>query len=329
MQKVETSGGGDSDFITEMTFDQSAESQAMLEFSKDFVQVDLKGNNQLQRREVLRVANKDFTSVILSQFSPEVVRVRLMLATPGTSNKFKGRVKVETVNDIVRVRVMSDGAPIAALDDEPTESVETTEASATVAPAIAATEQPAAQLLAGEMAATPVAAPVISEAPKAESEIPVLTKLAAPGAQGKSLWGRLVASLVVILLVAGGMVLFSKQWAKRRTGLSQHHQIKVLTQYGLGPKKSLAIVRVAGESILIGITDQNISMLKSLALLDEDLPMDIPKSFPEELQQSLPVADRVSLTGAVAKVDTKEAEDFSFGTVRDMVASRLREMRSL
>lgn len=94
---------------------------------------------------------------------------------------------------------------------------------------------------------------------------------------------RLLWSLGIVAVAGLLIVMAARYWSKRRPGLSSHNQIKVITQYSLGPKKSLAIVRVAGESILIGITDQNISMLKSLSLLDEDLPEHVPTSFDSEL----------------------------------------------
>ena len=64
--------------------------------------------------------------------------------------------------------------------------------------------------------------------------------------------------------------MFTKWWKKRTEKSMDTNKIRIMTQHFLGPRKSLAIVRVAGESILIGITDQNINMLKSLSLLDED-----------------------------------------------------------
>lgn len=95
---------------------------------------------------------------------------------------------------------------------------------------------------------------------------------------------KTIATLVVLFLMgAGGFV-----WIKKSSVGSKNtqNQIKVLTQFYLGPKKSLAIVRVAGESVLIGITDQNINMIKSLSLLDEDIPESVPKDFLEEFNVS-------------------------------------------
>ena len=119
-------------------------------------------------------------------------------------------------------------------------------------------------------------------------------------------------AIAVPLGVAVALFLIAKFWSKRKTGLKQHHQIKVLTQYALGPKKSLAIIRVAGESILIGVTEQNISMIKSLSLIDDELPDMAPQHFDGELNRA-----------------GHSEEDFSFAQVTDRVTRSSSQMRSL
>ncbi|MGE0761699.1 MAG: FliO/MopB family protein [Bdellovibrionales bacterium] len=207
-----------------------------------------------------------------------------------------------------------------------------TVAELTAALPAAENRQPAQELLAGEMKIEEkiqaAQAPIVQQN-QSEDQIPVLTKVDKLASKSADPMTRLVMSMGILLAVTAGLYLFARFWAKRKTGLTQHHQIKVLTQYGLGPKKSLAIIRVAGESILIGITDHNISMIKSLALLDEDLPMEVPQQFSQELDHQ--VQDHVEFKAPLqaSAQAAGEKEDFSFGSVRDMVASRLREMRSL
>jgi flagellar protein FliO/FliZ len=146
-----------------------------------------------------------------------------------------------------------------------------------------------------------------------EAEIPVLATEVKQAKSKTDPVQRLLISLGVLLAAVAGIFLFSRFWAKRKGGLTQHHQIKVLTQYSLGPKKNLAIVRVAGESILIGITEHNISMIKSLALIDDEFPEDVPQQFAGELSSQT----------------QQPEEDFAFATVRDRVSGRIKQMRSL
>lgn len=123
---------------------------------------------------------------------------------------------------------------------------------------------------------------------------------------------KMILTLSVLCFLMGGAYFFIRRQESRRRDKAVT-QIKVLTQHYLGPKKSLAIVRVAGESILIGVTDHNISMIKSLSLLDEDIPQETPVQFATELKNA----------------EMTEDEEFSIHKVKDAVSNRLRNMRSL
>lgn len=154
---------------------------------------------------------------------------------------------------------------------------------------------------------------------KKENEIPVLMSTAAKKSETRSPFTRLGMSLIVIAALAFGLVHFSKWWQKRHGKTVDNNRIRILTQHHLGPKKSLAIIRVAGETILLGVTDQNISMIKTLALLeDEDVPEIVPRSFAGELQKS----------GGPAK-EEESAEESAFAQIRDRISSRIKEMRPL
>lgn len=149
-----------------------------------------------------------------------------------------------------------------------------------------------------------------------ESEIPLqLDKPKVAESQAGSLFKALFGIAIVGILATVAYMMIKKHSIKNAK--NPHTQIKVLTQHYLGPKKSLAIVRVAGESILIGVTDQNINMIKSLSLLDEDIPEDVPTVFEKVLSKS-----------QAKDLDIQE-DDFSFTGIKDLVSSKLKNMRSL
>jgi flagellar protein FliO/FliZ len=164
-----------------------------------------------------------------------------------------------------------------------------------------------------------------------ESDIPVQLEPAKKSSSDHSLYFKAVLSLIVIGgMGVAGYVLIGR-YRRANLGKNPATQIKVLTQHYLGPKKSLAIVRVAGESVLIGITDHNISMLKSLSLLDEDIPEEIPQQFSslfssksEDLIEEPQLAK--PMTMALSKV---EEEEFSISGIKDFVSTRLKNMRTL
>lgn len=142
---------------------------------------------------------------------------------------------------------------------------------------------------------------------------------------------RLLFTVSILGVVGVGAWFFLRKYAVPRAAKTQT-QIKVLQQHFLGPKKSLAIVRVAGESILIGITDHNISMIKSLALLDDEVPEEAPQHFGRVM------ADFSDDTAAAAtpaptkrKSQSKELdadEEFAISGIKDIVSKRLKGMRS-
>lgn len=168
------------------------------------------------------------------------------------------------------------------------------------------------------LSAKATAKPTTSVHPNAkESEIPVLTDVSEKKATVKSPFMRLFMSLGIIIVLALGLVQFSKWWQKRHGKTSDNTKIRVLTQHHLGPKKSLAIIRVAGETILLGVTDHNISMIKTLALLeDAEVPDLVPQSFAGELEKN----------GVKAEDDEN---DSVFAQIRDRISTRIKEMRPL
>lgn len=150
-----------------------------------------------------------------------------------------------------------------------------------------------------------------------------------------STYWRMAMSLVVVLVFAGALVIGAKYWTRNRVGAQDQTKIRVLTQHHMGPKKSLAIIQVAGESILIGVTDHNINLIKTLALLDEEIPTDTPNSFAKEMTRAGigedQIVDKVTtqIVASNKQLPPSEDDEFSFGRIQSQIADRLKEMRSL
>lgn len=167
-----------------------------------------------------------------------------------------------------------------------------------------------------------------------ESEIPLNLEGKKKASEDGSSLFRIVMSLAVLGVVGTGAFIFLRKYSVPKAAKHQT-QIKVLQQHYLGPKKSLAIVRVAGESILIGITDNNINMIKSLSLLDDEVPEEAPQSFGKVLgssgasfedrdedQEEAPVRRRAK------SKDLDSDEEFAISGIKDIVSKRLKGMRS-
>jgi flagellar protein FliO/FliZ len=173
-----------------------------------------------------------------------------------------------------------------------------------------------------------------------EDQIPVLANTKEEKKSSGSPWQRILATLGVLVLVFFGLSIGLKRWMTKRNSSNQNTRIRVLTQHHVGPKKSLMIVQVAGESILIGVTDTNISMIKSLALIDDEIPEEMPNNFnraltgidefQDEEMETQPAIRAGRAPKAIASRDA-DVEDFAMrgiSEIRDVVSSRLKNMKS-
>ncbi len=123
--------------------------------------------------------------------------------------------------------------------------------------------------------------------------------------------GKIIFTVLSILALGGYLIWHLKKKSKMINGPESLMKIKMITQFHLGPKKSLAVVRVAGESLLLGITDNDIRLIKTLALLDEDLPEILPDSFNETLAQQNTADSKIK--PHVEHNKNINEEEFSFG----------------
>jgi flagellar protein FliO/FliZ len=151
----------------------------------------------------------------------------------------------------------------------------------------------------------------------AEEQQPVFKTEAAPAKEktksASSIWSRILLSLAIAGLFGCGTYLFFRKYPLGKKQLARARMIQVLSQHHMGPRKSLAVVRVAGETVLIGVTENNITLLKSLALLDEDVPQRTTENFEATLD----------------KKTTADEEEFSMRGLRDLVGAKLKNMREL
>ncbi len=164
---------------------------------------------------------------------------------------------------------------------------------------------------------------------RAENEIPLKIAETANAAAQTGQSGKLILTLLVLVGMFAAAYYLIKKYAYSNKINKSNMQIKVLSQHHLGAKKSLAIIRVAGESILIGVTDQNISMIKSLALIDDEIPAEISqKPFATNLTD-LETTSEAQQLNDMAQINEQEIEDeFSFSGLKTNVSKKLKSMRT-
>lgn len=196
------------------------------------------------------------------------------------------------------------------------------------------------EVVATETAKTEAAAPVAVGAAteskdavvenKKESEIPLNLNSPKKASEEGSPIFRLILIVSMMGVLGTGAYIYMRKYSKTSFAAGKNNEIKVLTQHYLGPKKSLAIIRVAGESILIGVTDQNINMIKSLALLDDEVPEEIHSGNFADTFANVPATKYTPSvkTAPDATVDAEDEEEFSIRGVKDVVSKKLKGMRS-
>ena len=128
---------------------------------------------------------------------------------------------------------------------------------------------------------------------KAESEtdLPVFldTKKAASPTSSTAM--RLGLSLALIAVVAGALVFAGKRWPKKANQGGNKTRIDILHQLHLGPKRGLTLIRVAGEVMLIGMTDQSVNLIKTVTLIDDELEGLATQDFNNFLEDEFSVED--------------------------------------
>ena len=172
----------------------------------------------------------------------------------------------------------------------------------------------ASQETPGAAVATPVLATTYHEA-----NMPLNLGAAKVSEKTESSQAKTVLGLALVLVVLGGVYWFVRKYASNKTPQTGLMQIKVIAQHYLGPKKSIAVIRVAGESMIVGITDNQINLIKSLAVLDDDYTTVAVQQEATAVEQT--ITDEVIDKDAVT-------EDFSFADLKSTVSDKIKSMRS-
>jgi len=81
---------------------------------------------------------------------------------------------------------------------------------------------------------------------------------------------KLIFPLLIISLMLYGLLVFVKKYSFKRGGRSLQN-IKVLSNQMIMPKKFLSVVRVKDKLLILGISENNISLLKEIEAEEADL----------------------------------------------------------
>lgn len=120
---------------------------------------------------------------------------------------------------------------------------------------------------------------VHAESSKEESQIPAFRGTEKKAMVESSSWLRMAVGSVVVVLMAFGFLVLAKKFGRKSKASSSKVQLDVVAQKSIGPKQNLVVVRIAGEHILLGATDQSINMIKTISLIDDESEDSLPQDF--------------------------------------------------
>jgi flagellar protein FliO/FliZ len=329
-------------FITELTFDSELNpSQAELEFKADSVLARISESSFAKKRASTFVNNKKrgLRFVEAMRDDNKTVIARWIFKDTESLDKFRDRIDIEVDGKILRLRIQDNGLAASVAKEDINRSFPLFSKEVQGAPPL--------RLTAGDLLSDPLsnsdkngltnaAAEVQRSEAKtillkkevpssgslaknneananlSEEKIPIQLGSSNIEKTGTDPLKRLVLTIFLLFATIAISILFLRRAKKSKSGTTNDKTIKVLASHYLGPKRSMALVSVAGETMLVGITEQNISLIKSLALLEEEIPTHTSKSFSGSLRQ--------------AESDTNEEEEFAMSSLRDVVSKRLNSM---
>lgn len=292
------------EFVTELNFNGSIDlSKVEISHNKKQLLVKIPNVKTEKKEAKLEIDDAEVKSINVTKNKKSVL-ISLLFSKKINAEIFKGYTRIEKDGNLVRVSLKRNSYIIQQnkLKNEILKpiSLDLSDESEKLAIAEVETEKNQVDVVV-----------------KSEDQIPVLTKAEKEIKSSESnTISRLAMSLGIICCFGIGLMFFIKWWSKNHKSQIVQNKIKVLNQHHLGPKKSLAIIRVAGEAILIGVTDHSINHIKTLSLMDDELPDSLPSSFKNELNSNFE-EDLVE--------DAVEDENFAYGSsVKDTISKRLK-----
>lgn len=148
-----------------------------------------------------------------------------------------------------------------------------------------------------------------------EAEIPLSTKKAKASASAVPSLKNVAAGLFVLALLLVSAILVTRKLKNKQAGAAFNHEsIAVISQKYLGPKRNLVLIRVTGEYLLLGVTDHNISLIKNLNVVDDEIPELVNgKNFGDVLDKKEKASENYAAAGA------EEVEDsFAVSSLADV-----------
>ena len=242
-----------------------SEGQIRTEYINDIIQLSLTDTN-VYPAKISSVSGQELTKVFVYQYAPRLVRVRLTVK--GRAEDYQGRISVRPNGKILSIAIGGSGS-----SDQVTSKAAQVRKKADAPSAEAAGTNDAEEraLLDRILSADK---PTAKAEPRKERTRLTSKPEQQPGSSMVSPIRAMVSFLGILLLMAAaffGLRRLSSVAGKGRNGALSRlitrslgkpaKMIEVVATHYLGPKKSIHVVRVAGRTLVLGVSDGSINLI--------------------------------------------------------------------
>lgn len=250
-------------------------------FIRRTVEWDLASTKLKKDKLFINVSKNDINNVYASQNDSNSIRVRVNMDHGKMASNYHERIEYSVEGKTLRLKMNPDIGLItnniteinrvysiaSKVDSETTQKIEDHVASVSTLK-VEDTEEQA----------------IDANAP--EDKIPLKVKKKSSSPNEIMSFQKLAGGFfVVALLLTSALLVVRKLKSKNADKAFNHESIKVISQKYLGPKRNLVLIRVTGEYLLLGVTDNNISLIKNLNVVDDEIPELTNKNFDEVLNK--------------------------------------------
>ncbi|MFN7685233.1 MAG: FliO/MopB family protein [Oligoflexia bacterium] len=303
------------------------ESQIRTEFINDIIQLSL-SDVSVYPAKISSVQGQDLTKIFVYQYAPKLVRVRL--SVKGRAEAYQGRLSVKPAGKVLQI--VLDEAQSAQAQKKAEPSSANAKVNQEKSPGQRSADADERALLDRILSADKQ-----PEKPQPEPKVRRARVAEPPGA------GRMLASLVAILVLMAAAFFGLKKLAAKGGGLKSGALNRLLTRtlgkpakmidvvatHYLGPKKSIHVVKVAGRTLVLGVSDGSINLISEF---QGDAPLEnLPvAATPSEPQVESNPGDFLSTLGEqIARESSGSAPLSARSSARDRIRSRLEGMKQL
>jgi len=260
---------------TVLRFDKKLKLKAEPVFFEKSIQFDIEGAYVTPAKKKFELNDSLLTSAIAYQLTPSTVRVRLF--TSEDSRSFKEGWS-RSFNDELMIFVLKkqDKAPAPALARQSKKAAPSTlENAPTVKNAGAGNgkKEQAAKLFKPSTVSKKRGAPTVAAiskltAPKHKKNgFLTFKEPQAPEAPSMTaMFIKMIASLSLVLCLVFALAWVAKHYLGRFNAIPGYsNAVRVLTTGSIGGKKQVSVVDIAGEILILGVTDSKITLLSNVS----------------------------------------------------------------